>query len=223
MKVADHVISCTPYLDDFVRKYNLNTTDISSTINTDLYTPKTSYDFYEKPIIGWSGSHSTSKYLYLLRPVFQKLARTNIFRLVVMGDKDFSIDGVEVEAFEWDSIHEIEIIKKFSIGVYPLPDEEWVLGKSGLKAIQYMALGVPTIATAIGANFRVIEDNVSGFLVKDDDEWLNRLKELLRDIELQKNIGQNGRRRVENLFSVRANTSKYLEVFSHALAEPKPK
>lgn len=214
MKSADHVITCTPYLDNFVRKYNKNTTDISSTVDTDMYTPKIDYSGNGKLIIGWSGSHSTSKYLHLLDSVFQKLAQAHQFKLLVMGDKDFKIEGVEVEAMEWNKAYEIEVLKRFTIGVYPLPDEEWVLGKSGLKAIQYMALGIPTIATAIGANFRVIENKVSGFLVINEEEWLQKLVELIDNESLRKYIGENGRKRAESLFSIRSNSSKYLDVLN---------
>src|ERR1044072_2470069 len=101
MKAADHVITCTPYLDQFVRKYNQHTTDISSTINTDLYRPKTDYSAKENFVIGWSGSHSTSKYLHLLDEVFVELAKERSFKLLVMGDPNFKSDGVEVEALPW--------------------------------------------------------------------------------------------------------------------------
>lgn len=85
MKSADHVITCTPYLDEFVRKYNQNTTDISSTIDTKLYRPRTDYSVKGKFTIGWSGSHSTSKYLHLLDTVFKELAKGYDFKLLVMG------------------------------------------------------------------------------------------------------------------------------------------
>ncbi|HEX8315949.1 MAG TPA: hypothetical protein VF609_13200, partial [Flavisolibacter sp.] len=125
MKSADHVITCTPYLDQFVRKYNAKTTDISSTINTQLYKPKTDYSVNSgKFVIGWSGSHSTSKYLHLLDEVFVELAREYDFKLLVMGDAGFRLPGVEVEALEWKEEYEIDVIRQFDIGVYPLPDEE---------------------------------------------------------------------------------------------------
>jgi glycosyltransferase involved in cell wall biosynthesis len=212
MKAADHVITCTPYLDQFVRKYNKQTTDISSTINTQLYTPKRTYMPQEKMIIGWSGSHSTSRYLHLLGEVFRALAKSYNFTLVVMGDADFKMDGVEVEALAWKEEYEVEVISRFDVGVYPLPDEEWVLGKSGLKALQYMALGIPTVATAIGANFRVIEDGVSGFLVKDKEDWIKQLSLLLDNASVRETIGGNGRKRVEQFFSVDANKANYLRV-----------
>jgi L-malate glycosyltransferase len=212
MKTADHVITCTPYLDQFVRKYNNRTTDISSTINTDLYKPKIDYTVKDKFTIGWSGSHSTSKYLHLLDDIFKELAEKYDFKLLVMGDADFHIPGVEVEALPWKEDYEVKVISRFDIGVYPLPDEEWVLGKSGLKALQYMALGIPTIATAIGTIFRIIQDNENGFLVTSNDQWKQRIVQLMQDVQLRERIGRNASNAVECFYSVNANKSKYLSV-----------
>ncbi len=218
MKSADHVITCTPYLDNFVRQYNRSTTDISSTVNTEVYKPKNNYGIKNKFVIGWSGSHSTSKYLHLLDNVFQELAKKHSFKLLVMGDENFNIDGVEVEALPWKEEHEVQTISRFDAGVYPLPNEEWVLGKSGLKAIQYMALGIPTVATAIGANFRVIQNGVSGFLVIDEKEWITILETLLTDPELRKKIGMEARKRVEDMFSIHNNKTVYLNILNAVTA-----
>jgi glycosyltransferase involved in cell wall biosynthesis len=139
------------------------------------------------------------------------------FKLLVIGTRSFEIEGIDVEAIPWDDSTEVRDLRRIDIGLYPLPDEEWVLGKSGLKALQYMALGIPTIATAIGTNFRVMENDVSGFLVKSDDEWLMRLAHLLRDPELRKRIGMNGRDRVQRYYSVRANEPIYLGILAKVL------
>lgn len=219
MKNVDHVITCTPYLDQFVRKYNANTTDISSTINTEKYRPRQDYAIGQRKIVlGWSGSHTTVKYLYLLTSVFQHLKKEGLpFKILVLGDKAFSIDGIETEAIEWKESHELKVINQFDIGLYPLPDEQWVYGKSGLKALQYMAAGIPTIATAIGANFRIIENGVNGFLVKTDEEWINCIKRLIQDENLRRQIGQNGAKVVEDQFSVHANEPVYLSVLQKVL------
>jgi glycosyltransferase involved in cell wall biosynthesis len=212
MRVADHVITCTPHLDKFVRKFNEKTTDISSTINTKVYRPRKDYAIKGKLTLGWSGSHSTSKYVYLLREVFLKLKEEVDFRLLVIGDKDFEIPGIEVVAIPWQEHSEVEDLSKIDIGLYPLPDEEWVLGKSGLKALQYMALGIPTIATAIGANFRVIENGVSGFLVNNNDEWLDAIRQLAQQESLRASIGQKAAERVEQYYSINANAPVYLDI-----------
>ena len=213
MKNADHVITCTPYLDTFVRKYNNNTTDISSTIDTVSYKPINKYENKNEIIIGWSGSHSTSQYLYLLKDVLLKLQETFPFKLLVMGDPSFKIDGLNIEAIEWKEDWEISTLQRMDIGVYPLPlNDEWVLGKSGLKALQYMALGIATIATNVGCNDRVIVDKKTGFLVKTEEEWYNSLLKLLKNPLLRSEIGLKGRNRVETYFSIEANKDKYLNI-----------
>ena len=222
MKVADHVITCTPYLDTYVRKFNSKTTDISSTINTQEYVPHNKYTNNRPLVIGWSGSHTTAPYLHLLDKGIRELQSECKFDVLVIGDPSFSIPGVKLDAIGWNEPSEGADLGKIDIGVYPLPEEEWVYGKSGLKALQYMALGIPTVATAIGANFRVIEDGVSGFLVKSPEEWKLRLRELLLDPALRRKLGINGRDRVEKYYSVDANRSSYLKIFHEVYGQPSP-
>lgn len=217
MKTADYVITCTPYLDEFVRQYNTNTIDISSTVDTDeRYKPVNNYSA-TVPTLGWSGSISTSKYFYLLEGVLKELANQYQFKILVIGDESVQIDGLEIEAIPWKDSTEIENLQRIDIGLYPLPDEEWVLGKSGLKAIQYMALGIPTIATAIGANFRVIENGVSGFLVSSKEEWIQQLSMLIEQPGIRKNIGQAARKRVEDKFSIRQNKQNYFQALNRTI------
>ncbi len=217
MKMADHVVTCTPYLDEVVRRHNPHTTDISSTINTDVYRRVESHD--TKLVLGWSGSFSTSPYLKSLGPALRELSRTLDFKLLVIGDPKFEMEGVEVEAIPWREATEVADLSRIDIGLYPLPDEPWVYGKSGLKALQYMALGIPTVASAIGTNFRVIEDGVSGFLV-EEQQWVSRLEQLAADPELRRGIGQAARERVERYYSVKANRDTYLEIFRRTFGEP---
>jgi glycosyltransferase involved in cell wall biosynthesis len=219
MKAADYVITCTPYLDEFVRKYNDHTIDISSTVDTDER-----YQVVNKyqdgiATLGWSGSLSTSKYFYLLTDVLKELAKKYQFKIFVLGDDSVKIEGLDIEALSWKEETEIKDLQRIDIGLYPLPDEEWVLGKSGLKAIQYMALGIPTVATAIGANFRVIENGVSGFLVRTKGEWIAALSQLIEDAALRKLVGQAARKRVEEKFSIRNNKLNYLQVLETVLKQ----
>ncbi len=212
MKAADHVITCTPYLDEFVRRFNQHTTDISSTVDTDeRYIPLPQVS-KQKLTLGWSGSLSTSKYFYLLENVLKRLKKKFDFDILVIGDAGVSIAGLDIKAIDWKEETEIENLKKIDIGLYPLPEEEWVLGKSGLKAIQYMALGIPTVATGIGANFRVVDHGVSGFLVKTEDEWVEALSKLLEDENLRHAMGKEARKKVDREFSIRENKLKYLQV-----------
>lgn len=216
MKHAHHVISCTPYLDQIAKKYNAHTTDISSTINTDTYIPVNTYDNDDELIIGWSGSHTTSQYLYLLKDVLLELQKTISFKLLVMGDANFYIPGLKMEAVAWTEEYEISYLQKMDIGVYPLPqNEEWVLGKSGLKALQYMALGIPTIASNVGCNDRVIDEGLNGFLVSTENEWLNKLTLLCQEPQLRKSIGVQARITVEQKFSIKSTAPVYLHILQN--------
>lgn len=213
LKGADHVITCTPTLDSIARRYNSNTTDISSTVNTSRYLPANQYSASKSLVIGWSGSHSTSPYLHLLDRVFRELSKVYDFTLLVIGSSDYQLPGVRLELVPWSPETEIPSLQRIDIGVYPLPDEPWVNGKSGLKAIQYMALGIPTVASNLGCNSRVVEHGVSGFLASSYDDWVSILSALIDDHHLRRSIGLAARHRAESLFSVDANISKYLKVF----------
>ena len=145
--------------------------------------------------------------------MLKELSRNYRFKLRVIGDPDFNIEGLDIEALPWNEKSEVQDLQKIDIGLYPLPDDPWVYGKSSLKALQYMALGIPPVATAIGTTHRVIEDGVSGFLVKEDKEWVKKLELLINDCSLRKNIGKQARIKVEKFYSVKVNAPTYLSLF----------
>jgi len=213
LKNANHCITCTPALDKIAKKYNPRTTDISSTINTDTYIPKNEYTNKNEIVIGWTGSHSTIPYLHLLDDVLIKLSKKYKLKLLVMGSDNFKINGVNIESVKWSSEIEIPTLEKMDIGLYPLPDNDWIKGKSGLKALQYMAMGLPVVASNLGCNERVIENNVSGLLVDTKDDWYNSIAKLIEDNNLRRSLGENARKRVEKFFSIKANKGTYLSIF----------
>ncbi len=220
MARANQVIVCTPALEEVARRYNTQVTDISSTIDTERYQPVNRYTNDRTLTLGWSGSHSTAKYLKLLESVLTRLRERYQFKVLVMGDPQFRFQSLQCEALPWSEEAEIPTLQRIDIGLYPLPlGDPWVLGKSGLKALQYMALAIPTVATAIGANFRVIDHGRSGLLVTTEDEWFEALSRLLEDTQLRKSLGEAGRETVVNRFSIRANQATYLSILHRALTE----
>ncbi|MBC7451885.1 MAG: glycosyltransferase family 4 protein [Cytophagales bacterium] len=213
MKHAREVIVCTPYLSEFASAFNKNVTDISSTINTDTYIPVNTYTNDHKLVLGWSGSHSTLKYFLLLTDVLLELRKTKDFRIVIFGVKECIIEGLDIFVVPFSDNKEVKTLQYIDIGLYPLPlDEQWVYGKSGLKALQYSALGIPTVATGIGANLRIMEHDVSGILVITKEEWFNALQRLMDEPALRKRIGEKGRLNVLNNYSVNGNKEVYLSI-----------
>jgi len=217
MKKASYVIVCTPKLEEIATTTNRfgKAIDISSTFDTDRFVPVRCYRKNEVTTIGWTGSHSTLAFLDSLQPVLAEVAKQRKIRLLVIANKEYSMKDVPTEYLPWKEETEVQDLHQFEIGLYPIPANEWSLGKSSLKAITYMAIAIPFVATAYGTNFRVVEDGVSGFLAKNEKEWVQRIIELIDDVELRKRIGQAGRKRVEEYFSVKANFSKYLQVFEN--------
>ena len=161
MESSDHVITCTSYLNNFVKKYNKNTTNISSTINTKKYIPINKNKNYNV-VLGWTGSFSTLPYLHLIDDVINEIQKSYVCPIHIIGSTKEKFKFVNYKSFKWNSKSEVRILNTIDIGLYPLPNEEWVKGKSGLKAIQFMALGIPVVAT-IRNKSKVIINNKTGF------------------------------------------------------------
>ena len=217
-RLGDHVIVCTEHLAEFARTYNSGVTLISSTVDTRVYRPRPSGPDGKPVTIGWSGSHSTSAYVQLLRNVLKQLQEEDGVSVVVVGDENFVMDGVTVEAKPWREETEVAELSRFDVGIYPLPNEPWIRGKSGLKAIQYMSLGVPTVAQRTDTNGGIIEHGANGFLADSRDEWLSVLRTLVKDRELRVRIGTAARKTVVERYSVEANEAKYLDVLRQVLS-----
>lgn len=208
MRVARHVVVCTPHLEKEARGLNDRVTRISSTIDTSKYTPKVRYET-SRVTLGWSGSFSTSEYLHLLDNVLRILQSRYGVGIRVIGDPGFTIQGVEIDARPWILQSEVEDLLDIDIGLYPLPCTEWDLGKSGLKALQYMGLGIPTVLNPFGANLEIVEHGKSGFFANAEEEWIEVLSLLILDPALRERIGKAGRRIVEARYSVEANWPLY--------------
>lgn len=212
IKLSSEVIVVTEYLKLFAEHFNKNVTYIPPTIDTDKYCIKTSCAD-RKVCVGWTGSHSTSRYLMLLKDVLSCLSKKYDIKIRVFGDKNFKINGLDIEAKDWSADTEVEDIQSIDIGLYPLPNTEWVMGKGGLKALQYMGMGIPVVCTRIGAVTGFIKDGINGLLADSDEEWVRKTAQLIEDAELRKKVGLAGRATVEEHFSVKVNAPKYLEIF----------
>lgn len=217
-RTADHVIASSPALADSCRDLNGGdaATYISSSVDTDRFVPVNRYEGSDGVTIGWTGTHTTRPMLDLLRGVFQRLAETVRFKLRVIGNFDYDLPGVDLEVVRWSAEREVEDLQAIDIGVYPLPIDDWVTGKSGLKAIQYMAFGIPPVATDAGINPRLIRHGENGLLVRGEDEWVEALERLIADPALRRRIGEAARRDAVEKYSVRAIAGQYRQVLDHA-------
>ncbi|MEM9861387.1 MAG: glycosyltransferase family 4 protein [Myxococcota bacterium] len=158
--------------------------------------------------VGWVGSPSTVKYLDALRPAFETLGRVRPLKLVVVGASFERGEHFCTEELPWSEAIEKRLATRFDVGVMPLSDDEWTKGKCAYKAIQYMASGLPVVASNVGANRDVIADGVSGRLVGDaTEQWTQALQELAVE-ETRRRFGDAGRERAERRYSVNAVVEK---------------
>ena len=213
LEYSNHVITCTPFLKQKADALNSSVTNIYTTVNTDLFRPSSRMFSGKEIVIGWSGSHSTAPYLHILDDPLKRLAEKYSFLLLVMGPSSFSIPGVKIEVVPWSVDVERNTFARMDIGLYPLPEDDWVKGKGGGKALQYMANGIPTVATLAGCNSDLIIDGVSGLLARKQTDWFYLLELLILDQGLREKLGMAARNLVEKFYSVEANKGTYLSIF----------
>ena len=218
IRTADHVITSSPFLNDFCLKINVKRacTYISSSIDTERFQPATRYSNDQPVVVGWTGTFSSKVYLDLLRGVFQRLAAKVPFKLRVIGNFDYELPGVDLEVIRWNAAEEVAQLQALDIGVYPLPIDAWVLGNSGLKAIQYMAFALPCVATEVGTTPLLIRDDQNGRLVKTEAEWEAALERLIGDPALRRRLGEAARRDAVAKYSLAAIAGQYRSVIDNA-------
>lgn len=193
---------------------------IPTVVDTDRFRPLAKRNSNEVPVIGWIGTHSTFPYVKSIFPVFERLARDYKFRLrlVGTGEDHVSIPGVEVENLPWKLDREIADFQSLDIGLYPIVEDDWSVGKSCFKAIQYMAVGIPFIVSPVGACHDIAEPNGTHLVARTEDEWYEHLSRLLSDEALRRRMGESGRKYAVANYSVEVNAPKLAEVLRSAVS-----
>ena len=225
IQAADHVIAASPFITKDCEGLNKNhaATYVPPSMDTGRLTPKTVQELGHKVTLGWTGTFSTKIYLDSLRSVLRRLAERRAFRLLVIGNFDYTFEGIDLKVVQWSPDREVQDLQEIDIGIYPLPmDDDWVFGKSALKALQYMAVGVPTVATNVGSTPMVVRHGHNGLLVKTEEQWLEALEQLIDDSELRRRLGANGRRTVVENYSIQAVRQKYLAILDNVVGVPAP-
>ena len=218
-ELADHVLVGNPYLAEYASKFNSKVTVVPTTINTAVCPINGSKPRSRPPVIGWTGSYSTIQYLDALGPTLQQLAKRERFKLRVIGVSSYNLPGVDVEAMPWRSETEIADLREMDIGIMPMPDDGWTRGKCGLKALQYMALGIPTICSPVGVNTTIIQDGVNGLIATSETEWLNQLTRLIRSPDLGQELGKAGRVTVETDYSSSMHAERVFKILGSVVSQ----
>jgi len=225
MSASDCVIVENDYIKSYAEKFCKRIRKIPGPIDTTRYFVKhkenDDYDKYNI-IIGWIGSPATTGYLRLLDNVFKAICKKykNV-AIVLIGAGKYDAPVSSVISKVWDYNTEVRELQKFDIGIMPMPDDRWTNGKLGCKMLQYMAVGIPSVVSYTKTNAELIADGRNGFLVRTEQEWIDRLSLLIENDEVRYRLGRVGRDVVEKVCSVRVNAPKMLEIFKKLSEENK--
>ncbi len=218
ISLANLVLAGNEYLAGYAKAFNENTIVVPTTIDTDIFKPLPKKE-NDKIIIGWSGSMTTIKHFESAVP-FLKLLKEKFgdkIGFCVVGDINYINKDLGIAGTAWTAENEVEVLNSFDIGIMPLPDDEWVKGKCGLKGLSYMALETPTVMSAVGVNNSIIQNGKNGFLASTKEEWINILEQLIESKELRQQIGLAARKTVLQNYSVKSQRDVYLNSFKKVL------
>lgn len=215
MRGAALVVAGNDYLAQFARQAGAKRVEVVPTV-VDLtrYSSSALYRRIENkpPCIGWIGQRATAYFLLPYKALFA--------RFVTQGKASFSAIGIDTQALDlpmaaipWSASTEVDSISNFDIGIMPLVDAAFERGKCGYKLIQYMACGLPVVASPVGVNCRIVEHGVNGFLAETPQQWEDALQILLDDEALRKRMGQAGREKVERQYCLQRTEPQLVQLF----------
>jgi len=203
---ADRVIAGNEYLAEWLSRYARAVSVVPSLVDTKKITTRL-HGASDTLTLGWIGSRSTVRYLHAAAPALEGFARAHPelrVGLVVVGGDAPAIAGVQTQQWRWSHESESAALAHMDIGLMPLPDDAWTRGKCAYKALQYMAAAVPVVADDVGITASVVGDESAGILARGSKGWQAAIERLAGDVELRQRMGNQGRLRIENDFSVHA-------------------
>ena len=167
------------------------------------------------PRLGWIGQRSTASFLAPYAPLFERLAAHGKAHFKSVGIDAQNL-GLPMAFIPWSEETEVDSVSGFDIGIMPLVDEAFERGKCGYKLIQYMACGLPVVASPVGVNRQIVEHGVNGFLAETRAEWEKALQTLLADAGLRQRMGQAGRQKVERQYCIQVTGPTLSHLFIEA-------
>jgi glycosyltransferase involved in cell wall biosynthesis len=203
----------------YAESHSSNVYVVPTVVDTDRFSPR-----FTSPLptlgatadlltIGWIGLAYNASYLEWLRPVFLRLQQEFNLRLLVISSQPPTLDGVNVLFRPWSYETEVDDLRACEIGVMPLPDNEWARGKCGLKLLQYMAVGLASVATPLGVNRDIILDGVNGCLAATSEQWYTQLHRLCLDRSLRTRMGEVARKTVESQYALSVWGPRLLDLY----------
>jgi glycosyltransferase involved in cell wall biosynthesis len=201
-RCADHVVVGNAYLADLFRRHGADVSILPTVVNIQRYTPKVHARVAALTLV-WIGSRSTLPYLEQLAPALSEAAKKIAgLKLLTIADESLASAPIPMEHVPWSAQTEAATLCRGDIGIAPTPSDRWTQGKCGFKIVQYMAAGLPVIASPVGANAELVADGETGLLPKELKDWPAAIAVLAADVEQRAHMGAAGRQRAEREYSL---------------------
>ena len=209
---VDEVAAGNDVLAGVARASARAVTVLPTSIDTAAYQTTTA-TAADPPTVVWIGSPENLIYLEMIRPALARLSvRHPTLKMRVICSQFPLWPEINVESIAWSSASEAGSLAAAHVGVMPLTDDAWSRGKCAFKLLQYMAAGLPCVASPVGANTEAVIDGVNGFHARTVDDWERSLQSLIESPELRARFGANGRAHVESRYAMRRYQERYLEL-----------
>ena len=193
-RLADVVIAGNSYLAKHAQRFNANVKIVPTGLDTKAYTVETKAKNDCKIRLVWIGSKSTLQYLAEIKPALEQIGqRYDSVVLRIICDDFFDLQNMEVEKCRWSLEKQAEDLATSHIGLAPLPDNRFTRGKCGFKILQYEAANLPVVTSPVGVNSEYVRNGVTGYHASNIRQWIDRVSELIDDIELRKKMADAGR------------------------------
>lgn len=208
------VVAGNQFLSNFAKQHNSQVVLIPTCVDTLNQHNQLKAQHTEKIVIGWTGSHSTMKFLDSILNVLKQLVEDFNIDVLIISNKAPQFEMKNLKYLPWKEVTEVEDLLKINIGIMPLEADPWCEGKCGFKLIQYMALGIPAAASPIGVNKQIVAQGENGFLCTNAQEWYNAIAMLIQQEDLRVRMGKSGREKIQAVYSIQANAGAFLALFS---------
>jgi len=193
-KLADVVIAGNSYLAEQAQRFNDNVKIVPTGLDTKAYMVETKEKNDGRIRLVWIGSKSTLEYLAEIKPALEQIGlRYDSVVLRIICDDFFDLHNMEVEKCQWSLEKQAEDLATSHIGLAPLPDDRFTRGKCGFKILQYEAANLPVVTSPVGVNSEYVRNGVMGYHASNNLQWIDRVSELIDDIELRKKMADAGR------------------------------
>jgi glycosyltransferase involved in cell wall biosynthesis len=223
---ATTVVAGNEYLAEEASKYNKNVHVIPTSVDTQRWKPLEAVDRHQdyrsgEFTVGWSGTSSSFKYFFPLEREIAKFIINNpSVKLVFMADrfpKELQILKPFVSFIEWSAENEVQFIQSLNVGLMPIANDMWAMGKCAYKCLLYAACGIPVVMTPVGVNKKILSQSDVGIGPNSPSEWYEALQFLFDDQLHGRQLGGNGVHLIEREYSLEVCAPRVMSILRQSL------